>query len=106
MVQEFINQNYLIIEQNIVTNVCVWDGDTSIWTPPQGSIALIQSTTPALVWQLDSSTKPSTWKLQEQIGAGTIGFTWDGSVLTTNQPEPTPAIPANNQPIVNGVQTI
>lgn len=86
MLEAFIEQNYLIIEQNIVTNVTVWNGDTTQWTPPQGSIALAQATTPAMVWVLDAETKE--YVLQEQVGEGQIGFTWDGTVLTTNEPKP------------------
>jgi hypothetical protein len=91
-------QNYLIVENNIVNNVCVWDGDTSTWTPPADSIQLIQATTPAIVWvgtkvEVQPPTVPPTYiidyTLQEVIGAGDIGFTWDGTVLTTNQPKPT-----------------
>lgn len=89
MVQEFITQNYLIIESNIVENIVVWNGDTTKWTPPQGSITLVQATTPALIWMpVVPATKPPSWTLQEQLGAGAIGFTWDGSVLTTNEPKP------------------
>lgn len=89
MLQEFITQNYLIIESNIVTNVVVWNGDTTQWTPPQGSIALSQATTPAMIWlDVVPLTNPPTYSLQEVIGAGEIGFTWDGTVLTTNQPQP------------------
>jgi hypothetical protein len=51
MLQEFITQNYLIIEQNVVTNIVIWNGDTSQWTPPQGSIALTQGTTPFITWE-------------------------------------------------------
>ena len=104
MLQEFITQNYLIIESNVVINICVWDGDTSHWTPPQGSIALVQATTPAMIWQYDSIAKQ--WILVEQIGAGDIGFTWNGTVLTTNQPEPTPITANENQPATTGTQTI
>ena len=106
MLEEFVEQNYLIIESNVVTNICIWNGDTTIWTPPIGSIALAQSTTPALIWQLDTTTKPSIWKLVEVIGAGEIGFTWDGSILTTNQPEPKPPVAAKNQPANSGTTTI
>jgi hypothetical protein len=89
MVKEFVTQNYLIIESNIVNNVVVWDGDTTQWTPPQGSIALVQSTTPAMIWEATVVNGIITaWNLVEEIGAGAIGFTWDGTVLTTNQPEP------------------
>jgi len=86
MVQEFITQNYLIVENNVVVNAVVWNGDTSQWTPPLGSIALIQATTPALIWKLNAEQTDT--ELVEMLGAGDIGFTWDGSVLTTNQPKP------------------
>lgn len=86
MVTEFTPQNYLIIENNVVTNIVVWDGDTSQWTPPTGSIALIMATTPALIWELNSTY--TEWVLTQELGQGGIGFTWDGTVLTTNQPKP------------------
>jgi len=92
MVQEFINQNYLIIESNIVTNVVVWNGDTSIWTPPANSIALVQSTTPAMIWQAVIVDGVITdYILVESLGSGSIGFTWNGTAVITNQPKP--AIP-------------
>jgi hypothetical protein len=86
--QEFINQNYLIIENNVVTNLVVWNGDTNIWTPPAGSIALVQATTPAMIWVFDYTTIPYTATFEAVIGAGEIGFTWDGTVLITNDPQP------------------
>ena len=101
MLQEFIDQNYLIIESNIVTNVVVWNGDTTIWTPPSGCIVLIQSTTVAMVWKI--LTGATDWVLAESIGAGDIGFTWDGSVLTTNQPKPPPI---QAQPVSTGTQVL
>jgi hypothetical protein len=39
--------------------------------------------------------------LSEVIGAGQIGFTWDGSVVITNEPQPKPI----KQPISTGTQT-
>lgn len=75
-------QNYLIIENNTVTNIVLWDGDTNTWQPPQGSIVLPQATTPAMVWVFNYTTNPYTSQLEEVIGAGSIGFTWNGNVLT------------------------
>ena len=100
MVQEFTTQQYLIIEQNVVTNLVVWDGDTTQWTPPVGSIALIQATTPAMVWQ--ENADKTEYVLTEQIGAGSIGFTWDGTNCITNEPKPT--IPT--QPTTTGTQVL
>jgi hypothetical protein len=82
-------QNYLIIESNVVTNNVVWDGNFETWQPPVNSVQVVDATTPAMVWQpvlVDS--KITGWVLGEQLGAGDIGFTWNGSVLTTNQPKP------------------
>jgi membrane-bound lytic murein transglycosylase MltF len=86
-------QNYLVINQttNIVDDVVVWDGNTETWTPPTNSLMLVQSTTPTLIWTTNENY--TVFTLTEQIGAGQIGFTWDGTVLTTNQPKPQPAIP-------------
>ena len=94
-------QNYLIVENNVVTNNVLWDGNTQDWTPPTGSIQLVQSTTPAMVWQLNAGNPPM-WALTEVVGAGDIGFTWNGTVLTTNEPEP----PTPVQPKTTGTQTI
>lgn len=99
MLQEFITQNYLIIEQNIVTNLVLWNGDTSQWTPPQGSIALVQATTPAMIWQLNADK--TDYVLTEQVGAGAIGFTWNGTECITNEPKPN--IPT--QPTTTGTVT-
>ena len=81
-------QNYLMIDtQNIVENVVIWDGG-SHWIPPAGYTMLVQSTTPAMVWKLNTSVTPNVYELVEVIGLGSIGFTWNGTVLTTNEPQP------------------
>jgi hypothetical protein len=83
-------QNYLVVENNVVTNIVLWDGDTNTWQPPADATMLVQSTTPAMTWvQTLPPTTPPTSSLQQVMGAGNIGFTWNGTVLTTNQPEPT-----------------
>jgi hypothetical protein len=82
-------QSYLIIESNVVTNNVVWDGNFETWQPPADSVQVVDATTFAKIWQpvlVDS--KVTDWVLEEQLGAGDIGFTWNGSVLTTNQPKP------------------
>lgn len=76
-----------MVENNVVTNVCVWDGDSDTWTPPADATMLIQATTPAMVWQLNADK--TDWVLTKVIGSGAIGFSWDGSVVTTNQLKPT-----------------
>jgi hypothetical protein len=80
-------QNYLMVQSNVVTNNIVWDGNTETWTPPSDATMLVDATTPAMVWELNQDK--TAYILVEVIGAGDIGFTWDGSVLTTNQPQPT-----------------
>ncbi len=81
-------QNYLIIENNVVTNLVFWDGNVNTWTPPEGSIQLIASEIPAKKWELDFEATPMVYVLKEYMGMGQAGFTWDGSVLITNEPQP------------------
>jgi len=93
-------QNYLVVENNVVTNVCVWDGDVNTWTPPADATMLIQADTQALIWELNADK--TAYVLTEVLGAGQIGFTWNTTtqVLTTNEPQPT--IPV--QPTTTGTQ--
>jgi hypothetical protein len=82
------SKNYLLINtvNNICENVVLWDGDTSKWKPPQNYLALIQSEVPSKDWEWDKIS--SSWVLVEVMGEGQIGYTWDGTVLTTNLPHP------------------
>ena len=95
-------QNYLIIEKNVVTNICVWDGDTNTWQPPANSITLIQADTQALVWELN--VDKTDYVLVEELGQGQIGFTWNTTtqVLTTNESKP---LKPQSQPTTSGTQT-
>ena len=83
-------QNYLIIESNVVTNNVVWDGNPETWQPPVNSVQVVDATTPAMVWVevYNDEQKIIDYVLEEKLGAGDIGFTWNGSVLTTNEPKP------------------
>jgi hypothetical protein len=82
-------ENYLMIENNVVSNVCLWDGNSQTWTPPSDATMLVQETTPAMVWQaVIVDEKITDWVLTEQLGEAQIGFTWDGTVCTTNEPKP------------------
>lgn len=92
-------QNYLIIQDNVVTNVCLWDGNIETWTPPADATMLIQTTTPALVWVFVDTD----YVLTEVIGAGGIGFTWDGTECVTNEPKP--ELP-KDQPTTSGTQEL
>ena len=94
-------QSYLIIENNVVTNNVLWDGNPETWQPPIDSVQVIDATTPALIWMLNA--EKTDWVLNEQMGAGDIGFTWNGSVLTTYEPKPEPPKP---QPVTDGLQTL
>ena len=99
-----MEQAYLIIENNVVDNVVLWDGNPQTWTPPSGSIQLVQSTTPAMIWQLNTTATPPVYQLEQVIGVGDIGFTWNGTVLTTNQPQPIYTPPAA-QPKTTGTKS-
>jgi hypothetical protein len=41
-----------------------------------------------------------TWVLVDDMGDGQIGFTWDGTYLITNEPQPT------EPPTIEGSQTL
>lgn len=88
-----------MIENNVVINICVWNGDTSQWTPPAGCLLMPQATTPALIW-LPNADK-TDYVLTEQMGAGAIDFTWDGTNCVTNLPKPE-ALTVLDQPITEG----
>jgi len=93
-------QNYLIIQNNVVINVVLWDGNDQTWMPPNDSIQLIQSNIPALIWiPVITNNIATDWVLEEVIGAGDIGFTWNGTILTTNEPKPIIV----SQPVTNGL---
>lgn len=94
-------QNYLMVQANVVTNAVLWDGNTSTWTPPEDATMLVQATTPAMIWELNDLIPPS-YVLVEVIGAGGIGFTWNGTVLTTNDSQP--IVVVNQYFTTNGLQ--
>lgn len=93
-------QNYCMVDTatNVCDNLVMWDGNTDTWTPPPGQLMLVQATTPAKVWYWNGTV----WSLQDQLGAGSIGFTWDGTYLTTNESMP----PVPISPAVDGAQTL
>lgn len=93
-------QNYCLIDEatNICINICWWDGNTEAWSPPDGTFAFPQSTTPSKNWQLIDDQ----WVLVDSIGEGNIGFIWEDGYLVTNQPEPLPLV----QPITEGTQEL
>jgi hypothetical protein len=97
-------QNYLMIQENVVTNICLWNGDVNTWTPPTGATMLIQATTPTKIWDLNQNK--TEYVLVDSMGNADIGFTWDGTYCITNQPQPQVPTPAENQPVTSGTQTL
>ena len=93
-----------MIEENIVTNVCLWDGDVNSWQPPQDATMLVQATTPAFNWAWNPDLKD--FELIESLGTGGVGFTWNGTACITNQPKPVLPTPASDQPDSSGTVTI
>ena len=89
--------------ENVVDNICVWDGDINTWQPPQGYTMLVQATTPAMIWKLN--TDKTNYVLTEEMGMTDIGFTWNGTVCTTNESKPQTNTLAT-QPVTEGTQTI
>lgn len=87
------NQNYLMVNEatNLVDNVCLWDGNTNTWQPPAGYLMLVAAETPAKLWELNANK--TAYELVAVMGAGAIGFSWDGIYVITNEPQPEPPIP-------------
>ena len=86
-------QNYLMVENNVVTNNVVWDGNTATWNPPTGATMLIDADTYGQVWEpvWDTTQTPPViidYELVSILGVGDIGFTWNGTEVVTNQPKP------------------
>lgn len=79
---------YLVIQNDVVTNLVVWDGNPDSWTPPADSIQLVAATTPAKVWVHDPVQ--NTWSIGVVVGEGGPGFTWDGTYVITNEAQPDP----------------
>jgi len=83
-----MDQNYCMIntETNVCDNVCIWDGNPETWAPPPNYLMLVQKDTPAKTWQLTGDQ----YELVVTMGVGSIYFTWDGTYLITNEPQPEP----------------
>jgi hypothetical protein len=85
-------QNYLIIENNIVTNIVMWDGNLNTWTPPVNSIQIVKETVTTKLWDSFSQTIDGKtvidWQLVEKPVVAEVGYTWDGQYLITNEPKP------------------
>lgn len=85
---------------NVVDNICLWDGNLDTWQPPIDYLMLVQATTPALTWILNADK--TDWELGQVMGAGAIGFTWNGAEVLTDQLKPAKPQP---QPTTDGLQT-
>jgi hypothetical protein len=101
-----MSTNYCMVntQTGVCENVVLWDGNPESWTPPEGYLLLVQNTTPAKVWLQNANTLE--WVLSVVEGVGQIGFTWDGTYLVTNEPQPQPLPAAADQPAVAGAQTL
>lgn len=91
-----------MIEENVVTNICLWNGDVNTWNPPLDATMLVQATTPTKIWDLVDNE----YVLVDSIGNADIGFTYDGTYCITNQPKPENPTPAIDQPESSGTVTI
>lgn len=84
-------QSYLVINTSVDPAVCenitVWDGNTETWNPGENYVAVPVESTVALLWSYQESS--NSYVLVESVGAGRVGYTWDGSKLITNKPQPT-----------------
>jgi hypothetical protein len=91
-----------MIQENIVTNVCLWDGNPETWQPPQNAIMLVEATTPTKIWELVNKE----YVLVDSIGGAGVGFTYDGTYCITNESKPEVSQPAGDQPNSSGTVTI
>ena len=73
-----------MVQENVVTNILLWDGDVNSWNPPVDATMLIQATTPTKVWSLVDKE----FQLVESIGNAQIGFIYEGGFCNTNEPKP------------------
>ena len=90
-------KNYLMVNKqtNVVDNICLWDGDIKTWQPPSNYLMLVKESTQAKIWALN--TEKTDFELTIEIGAGEIGFLFDGSFVITNNDKPLP--PVVEQPV-------
>lgn len=82
-------KNYLLVQNNVVTDIVAWDGNTETWTPPEDAVLLVLSDTLSRTWILNADK--TAYVLEDIVGWGSIGYTWDGTMVITNQLVP-PAI--------------
>ncbi len=81
------NKIYCIINaNNVVDNVVLWNGNPAIWKPLAGCTYVLQDTTPSRIWKWNKDQ--NDWVLVDTLGHGSIGFIWDGAVLTTASSKP------------------
>jgi hypothetical protein len=67
--------NWAMIQDSVVDNVCLWDGDTNTWQPPEGYL-------------MEPLPDPNT----NSVG---IGWGWDGTNFVApvlSEPVPDPAL--------------
>ena len=85
MVAHMENKEYLMIYENVVSNLVIWNGDTLQWQPPNDVIMLVLEDTKTKVWKLNEEGK---YELTESIGDALIGYAYDGGFCITNEPKP------------------
>jgi len=78
-------KNYLVIENGIVVNAVVWDGNTETWTPPENLILMAEDAAKVKGWSWNAGIKDWEAYVADNVQPG-IGFAWDGEFLI--QPKP------------------
>jgi hypothetical protein len=81
---------YLLInkETKLAENAVEWNGNTSVWSPPDTHITIPVAGTPSIDWIWNEGTQQ--WEAEETIGNGGVGDTWDGAKLVEPKPENPP----------------
>jgi hypothetical protein len=92
-------ESYFLINtsSNIVENTIDWDGNNS-WSAIDNYIVIPRNTTPAKVWLPNEETR--NFDLVTVVGAGDIGFIWNGTFLMTNKAQPEP-LQTDAQTVIN-----
>ena len=91
-------QSYFLINttSNIVENTIDWNGEDT-WAVPDGYILVLRDAIPAKIWMPNEETL--NFDLVTVLGAGDIGFLWNGNELMTNQAQPEPLKPIKLIPV-------
>lgn len=82
------NKDYLMINKstNTVDNIFVWDGNKETWNVPDEYNVFLKEEVKAKIWSYNDNIKD--YEIVIKLGAGEIGYLFDGEFVKTNQEKP------------------